>query len=64
MFVVAHVGKDDSGGARRWEAVGVLVLVQIVENLMVMMLCDLAGAIRWQEVIREHADPAAVVIHC
>jgi hypothetical protein len=46
------------------EAVGMLVLVRIAENLMVMMLCDLAGVIRRREVIREHADPAAVVVHC
>jgi hypothetical protein len=51
-------------GQEGGEAVGMLVLVQIVANPMVMMLCDVAGAIRRQEVIREHADPAAVVVHC
>jgi hypothetical protein len=46
------------------EAVGMLVLVQIAENLMVLMPCDLVAVLRQREVIREHADPATVVVHC
>jgi hypothetical protein len=41
-----------------------LVLVQIAENLMVLMPCDLVAVLRQREVIREHADPATVVVHC
>lgn len=51
-------------GQEDGEAVEMLVLARIVENPMAMMLCDLAGANHRREVIREHADPAAVVVHC